>query len=137
MNTGMYRVYDTEEKRWITNECMLDSNGTLYKVIHKNFGRPKLETIHTSLSSDVGNRDTRYVVQRAIYLTDRSKDMIYEGDILRSKDGITGLVSFANQKAAYVLLDMKSYKFYPLGDTICEQLKIVGNEIDDPDLLKM
>lgn len=136
MNTGMYKVYDNENKKWITDECMVDPDGTVYSVIHKNFGRPKLEVIHTTLSSNE-NDNPRFIIYRSIYLTDKAGNMIFEGNVVRNKDGKVGLIHYSTELASNVFIHVKENKFYPLNEEMCKQMKILGNVIDDAELLYM
>lgn len=134
INTGIYKIYDTEEEKWITDECALFPDGNLYRVIQKNFDKVKLELIHTKLLSEV-KENLRYIVYRNIYLTDKNGDLIFEGDILRSKKGVMGVVSYITEQAAYVLLQPKLYKYYNLGEDICKELKKIGHITKNSELV--
>lgn len=143
MNTEIYRVYDTENNEWITDECVIAPDNKLYKITNKRFGNIKLEQI-CSLSYLSGEKtdtkhknNARYIIQRSIDLFDRSRKMIIEGDILRDRTGLIGVVYYSKETASYILIVTKSNLYYPLGDDICNKFKIIGNIIDDEEIVNM
>ena len=75
------------------------------------------------------------ILQHRILLQDKTDKTVYEGDILKINKNIIGVVSYSTDLAAYVLLEYKSNKYYPLSSDICKQSRIIGNIIDNEDLL--
>ena len=128
----MYKVYDNENKKWITDKCMISPDGNLYQIINKKF----IKTMHSNLCSNT-SKSQKYIVYRSIGLTDKSNELIYEGYILREEKGKIGLVHYSTELAAYVFVHVKENKFYPLGAELCKKTKILGNVIDDSELLYM
>lgn len=134
MNTETYRVYDTEEKKWIIDECVLSPKGELYKTNKQVSNAVKLISFHNKASFyfDV---NSRFILQRNILLQDKTGKTVYEGDILKTDKNVIGVVSYSTDLAAYVLLEYKSNKYYSLSFDICKQSRIIGNIIDNEDLL--
>lgn len=134
MNTETYRVYDTEEKKWMTDECLLSPKGGLYKTNKQVSNAVKLISFHNKVSFYL-DINSRFILQRSILLQDKTDKEIYEGDILKTAKNIIGVISYSTDLAAYVLLEYKSNKYYPLSADACKQSRIIGNIIDNEDLL--
>lgn len=134
MNIETYRVYDTEEKKWITDECVLSPKGELYKTNKQVSNAIKLISFHNKVSFYL-DINSRFILQHSILLQDKTDKTVYEGDILKTNKNIIGVVSYSTDLAAYVLLEYKSNKYYPLSSDICKQSRIIGNIIDNEDLL--
>ena len=134
MNIETYRVYDTEEKTWITDEGVLSPKGELYKTNKQVSNAIKLISFHNKVSFYL-DINSRFILQHSILLRDKTDKTVYEGDILKTTKNIIGVVSYSTDLAAYVLLEYKSNKYYPLSSDICKQSRIIGNIIDNEDLL--
>lgn len=116
----MYRVYDNQAKSWVKDNIYLSPNGDLYIAKKTLFGE-RLEMVS----------DRRYTKHRSIGLRDGNNVGIYEGDIcyIESLDA-TGVVTYITEHASYYLLDNKHYKYYPLHEARCRQLRVIGNVFD-------
>ena len=120
-----YRVYDTIEKKWVRNNIYLNPDGDLFLIKQSLFGMVKIPLV---LSQD------RYIYHRDINLYDKDGVLVYEGDYVRAKVAEDkeeiGLVSYAHELSAYVILCVDSDIFYTLGSEITEFIEIVGNVFD-------
>lgn len=120
-----YRVYDTEEKRWIDNRTYLTPDGKLYIMNQSVLGWTKLSS---ELSHD------RYVYHRAINLWDKNEKQVYEGDYIQAQvdenRSVVGLVAFAIELSSYIILCVDSDEFYTLGSDVTELIQVIGNVFD-------
>lgn len=120
-----YRVYDTKEKCWIKNKVYLTPDGELYIINQSVFGWIKLPL---ALSQD------RYVYHKAIDLWDKKNVQVFEGDYVRAQvaedRSVIGLVAFAQELSAWVILCVDSDEFYTLGSETTEFIETVGNVFD-------
>ncbi len=119
-----YRVYDTEEKRWIDDKTYLTPDGELYIMNQSILGRTKL----SELSQD------RYIYHRAIDLWDKNEKQVCEGDYIQAQvdenRSAVGLVAFATELSAYVILCVDSDEFYTLGSEVTDLIQVIGNVFD-------
>ena len=126
----MYRVYDTQKKRWLKYDIYLMPNGDLYKLEKPIFR--KRNTLK-QLSNE------RYIVHRDIGLTDKNDVLIYQGDIVKANinedEYINAEVAYVEHIASYVILDFKEGRYYSLGTEECSHLEVIGNVFDTPELL--
>lgn len=120
----MFRVYDKKRKKFITEDVLVDKNGDLYMIGKRLFGE-KLTYLHQD----------RYVFQKAIELNDKNNIPIYIGDYLEAKISedktIFGLVTFAPELSAYIILCFESEEYFTLGESVCDLITVVGNVFDD------
>lgn len=120
-----YRVYDTEEKRWIDNKIYLTPDGELYIINRSVLGWTKLSP---ELSQD------RYVYHRAINLWDKNEKQVYEGDYIQAQvdenRSVVGLVAFATELSSYIILCVDSDEFYTLGSEVIDLIQVIGNVFD-------
>ena len=126
----MYRVYDTQKKKWLKYDVYLMPNGDLYKLEKPIFR--KRNTLR-QLSTD------RYVYHRDIGLYDKNDVLIYQGDIVKANinedEYINAEVAYVEHIASYVILDFKEGRYYSLGTEECSHLEVIGNVFDTPELL--
>lgn len=119
-----YRVYDTEDKKWIDNKTYLTSDGELYIINQSVLGWTKL----SELSQE------RYVHHKAINLWDKNDIRVYEGDYIQAQvdehRSVVGLVAFAHELSSYVILCVDSDEFYTLGSEVTDLIQVVGNVFD-------
>lgn len=120
-----FRVYDKKKKKWVNEDIYMNPNGELFKVSQSLFGNNKLTFLHQD----------RYVFQRAIDLNDKDNNPIYIGDYLEARVAddrvVTGMVTFANELSAYVILCFDSNEFFTLGTDVCQYIKVIGNVFDE------
>ena len=129
-----YRVYDTEKKVWVKDNIYLNLDGELFKIKKSVFGTVK---IPLTLSSD------RYIYHEDIGLADKNGNDVFEGDYIRavvgkidetdenSEDKVEiGLVTYAHELSAYIILCVDSDVFYTLGSSVCEFIEVIGNVFD-------
>lgn len=124
------RVYDTKEKRWVKEGIYLDlNNGDLYMIKKSKFGKEKLELVSPE----------RYIWHDDIGLTDKNKVLIHEGDIVEAHVAedryIIGMITYASELSAYIILSFNPNEYYILGDKISGEIKQIGNVIENKDLL--
>ena len=121
----MYRVYDNEKKCWIKDNVYLSPDGELFLIKRSAFGWTKLPL---ALSQE------RYIYHKAIDLWDKNQNQIYEGDYIQAKvdenKTVIGLVAFAQELSAYVILCVDSDEFFTLGSETMEFIQIIGNVFD-------
>lgn len=121
----MFRVFDGEKNRWIRDDVYLNPNGELFLIKQSMFGNVK-----SLLALDVN----RYIYHRDINLYDKNGALVYEGDYIRAKvaedKSVVGLVAYAHELSAYVILCVDSDEFYTLGSETTEFIEVVGNVFD-------
>lgn len=120
----MFRVYNTEKKQWVKDDIYLNPNGELFLIKQSLFGWIKVPMV----------LDDKYVYHRDIGLYDKNQNLVFEGDYIRArvaedKEEI-GLVSYAHELSAYVILCVDSDTFYTLGSETTEFIEVIGNVFD-------
>ena len=124
----MYRVYDKIEKRWVEKGIYLSPSpyDDLYVEKKSIFGK-KLELVI----------DDRYVTHNDIGLYDRDSNLVFEGDYIKASVAenktIIGIVTYAVELSAYIILCDNSSEYYTLGSQVCEYIEVVGNVFDGYD----
>ena len=122
----MYRVYDTQNKRWVKENIYLSPypHSDLYLLRKGFFGRYKLELVSSE----------KYIVHKDIGLIDKNKFLIYEGDYVEaqvSEDRVViGLITYVPELASYVILCNDSNEYFTLGTQVCEYIQVIGNVFD-------
>lgn len=121
----VYRVYDNEKKKWIKSNIYLAPDGNLFLIKRFLFGIIKV--LHR-LDSD------RYTYHKDIDLYDKNNVLVYEGDYIKAhvdenKD-VVGVVAYAHELSAYVILCVDSDEFYTLGSSVSEEIAVIGNVFD-------
>lgn len=121
----MFRVFDTEKEIWLKNDIYLTSDGRLFKIKQSLFGMIK---VPLELSSE------RYVYHKSVNLIDKDGYEIFEGDYIEAKVSndktVIGLVCYAEELSAYVILCADSNEFFTLGSEVCDYIKVIGNVFD-------
>lgn len=120
-----YRVYDNESKKWVKENIYLSPNDELFLIKQGLFGAIK---VPLALDSD------RYILHKDINLYDKKNRLIHEGDYIRArvaedKEEI-GLVAYAHELSAYIILCVDSDTFYTLGSEVSSEIEVIGNVFD-------
>lgn len=119
-----YRVYDKKKRRFVTDNIFLTPEGELVESKKSLFG-DKLTFVSQS----------RYVYQKDIELVDKNGNLIYIGDVLEAKVAddriVRGIVMFAQELSAYIILCYESDEYFTLGESVCDFIEIVGNVFDE------
>lgn len=120
-----FRVRDTFKGCWIKDNVYLNSDGELFLIKQSLFGMVKCPLV---LSPD------RYIYHRDIGLVDRNQREIFEGDYIKAQvdenKSVIGLVVFAVELSAWVILCVDSDEFFTLGSETCELVEVIGNVFD-------
>ena len=94
-----YRVYDLEQKCWVSDNIYLNQNDELFLIKQSLFGMIK---IPLKLSQD------RYVYHKDINLYDKESHLIHEGDYIRAEVSddkvVIGVVVYAPELSSYIIL---------------------------------
>ena len=120
-----YRVYDTEKKCWVKDNIYLSPNDELFRIKRSVFGRIKKPILLTQ---------DRYVYHNDIELCDKNNNPIYIGDYIKAQveedKTVIGLVCYAYEISAYIILCADSNEYFTLGSEVCELIEIIGNVFD-------
>lgn len=119
-----YRVYDKKKKKFVTDNIFLTPDGELVESKKSLWGN-KMTFVD-------GNR---FVYQRYIGLNDKNNTPIYIGDNLEAEvdedKTINGMVTFAPELSAYIILCFESEEYFTLGESVCNLISVIGNVFDD------
>lgn len=120
----MFRVYDSERERWVAEDVYLSSSDELV-IIKQIMGLVK---------SPIVLDKSRYICHQSIGLQDVNGEEVFEGDYLLCKidenKSVIGLVTFAEELSAYIVLVEETNEFYTLGSEVAELIQIIGNVFD-------
>ena len=118
----MFRVFDTENKEWVKDNIYLNANDELFLIKQSLFGMVK---VPLALSQD------RYIYHKDINLYDKDGILVFEGDYLRARVAEDreeiGLVSYAHELSAYIILCVDSDTVYTLGSNVSSEIQVIGN----------
>lgn len=119
-----FRVYDKKKKKFVTDNIFLTPEGELVESKKSLWGN-KMTFVD-------GNR---FVYQRYIGLEDKNSTPIYIGDYLMARVDedkvIQGMVTFAEELSAYIILCFDTEEFFTLGTEVVEFIEVVGNVFDN------
>ena len=118
-----FRVYDVDKKKWLKENIYLNPNDELFLIKRGLFG-----IIKVPLDAN------KYVFHKDINLYDKKNRLVYEGDYIKAtvdadKDEI-GLVTYAHELSAYIILCVSNDTFYTLGSNVSSEIEIIGNVFD-------
>ena len=120
-----YRVYDIERNQWIKDNVYLNPDGDLFLIKKSIFGRTKKPIL---LESD------RYVWHQDIELYDKDNNLVYIGDYIKAQvaedRSVIGLVAYAHEMSAYIILCDETNEFFTLGSQVCDRIEVIGNVFD-------
>lgn len=120
-----FRVRDTLKGRWVTDDIYLSPKGELFKIKQSLFGMIKVPLVLDA---------TRYIYHRAIDLWDKNQKQVHEGDYILAQvsedKSVVGLVAFAVELSAWVILCDDSDEFFTLGSETTEFIEVIGNVFD-------
>ena len=121
----MFRIYDNEKMEWVKEDVYLNSNGELFLIRQSLFGMIKTPLM---LSQH------RYVFNKAIDLYDKNNLQIFEGAYICARveenKTVIGLVVFAQELSAYIILCDETNEFFTLGSQVCDRIEVIGNVFD-------
>lgn len=121
----MFRVFDRKKETFVQDNIFLSPNGNLYMLKRNIFGIDKL----VILSQD------RYAYTKSIDLYDKNGTLIYEGDYVKAQVAddriVSGIVSFAPELSAYIILCFESEEYFTLGESVCDLITVIGNVFEN------
>lgn len=119
-----FRVYDKKKRKFVTDNIYLTPDGELVESKKSLWGN-KMTFVDQN----------RYVYQRYIGLEDKNNISIYIGDTLEAQVAedriIKGMVTFAPELSAYIIMCFESEEYFTLGESVCDLITVVGNVFDD------
>ena len=119
-----YRVFDKKKKRFVQDNIYLTPDGELIESKKSIFGN-KMTFVDQN----------RFVYQKYIELNDKNDVPIYIGDYLEASVAndriVHGVVTFATELSAYIILCFDSEEYFTLGDEVCQHIKVIGNVFED------
>lgn len=119
-----YRVYDKKKKKFVSDNIFLTPDGELVESKRALFGN-KLTFVDNN----------RFVYQKYIELTDKNRTPIYIGDYVKAQVAddkeIVGMVTFATELSAYIILSFDTDEYFTLGTEVCDLIEVVGNVFDE------
>lgn len=119
-----YRVYDKKKRRFAQDNIYLTPDGELVESKKSLFGN-KMTFVDQN----------RFVYQKSTELFDKNDVEIYIGDYLEAQVAedriVTGMVTFASELSAYIILCFDTEEYFTLGESVCGLLNVIGNVFDD------
>ena len=124
----LFRVYDINKKEWVNDKAYLSANGDLYIASKGVFGT-KLK-----LASDED-----YLAHHSSGYIDSNGVVVMEGDIVDTIEQYDlfdrGIVIFHEMTDCFVIICPSKNTFIPMTLETAAVIKVVGNVVDNPDLV--
>ena len=118
----MYRVYNVEINEWVKDNVYLNPNGDLYLIKPSVFGKMKKPVL---LLED------KFICHKYIELDDKNGKNVFVGDYIKAQvaedRSVIGLVCYAKELSAYIILCDETNEFFTLGNEVTEFIEIIGN----------
>ena len=123
----MYRIWNHKNKCWVRDEIYVAPNMDIVQI--EPYKRRR----------DIVKRrllpDNRFTIHSSIGADDKNGIHLFEGDIVKSSTNLIGIITYVPEKLAYVILDFKELKYYPLNTERCSSVEIIGNVCENPDIV--
>ena len=120
----MMRIYDNLEEKWVTKDVYLAPNGDLVMI------KQVMGLFKSPIVLDSG----RFIYHKSIGLQDVNGIEVFEGDYIQAAvdedKSVVGLVVFAEELSAYIILIESTNEFYTLGSDVADLIEIIGNVFD-------
>lgn len=123
----------------------VDNGEWVYGFLTQSDGQTFIICGHRYYPEPIGNRsplgflDWAEVLPETVGQFPVLRDMhcrdIYEGDILQSEDGVTGMVKWDENEAGYRFID-DGFKYFVNAQPILKRFEVIGNIHDNPHLLE-
>ena len=121
----MYRVYDIEARKWVKDNVYLNPDEEMFLIEPLKFGKMKKPVLMT---------EDRYICHKDIELCDKNGNNVFVGDFVKAQieenKYVIGLVAYAHEMSAYIILCDDTNEFFTLGSEVCELIEVVGNVFD-------
>ncbi len=122
----MYRVWNHKGKCWVRDVYIAPNMDIVQTEPYKR----KRDVVKTRLLPD-----NRFTVHSSIGVNDKNGTLLFEGDIVKSSTNMIGIITYASEKLAYIILDFKEHKYYPLNTERCGSIEVIGNVCENPDIV--
>ena len=132
MREILFRAYDTGRKEYL-------SNGNLFIAINAS-KHPNKSELYLDIISDADRYKDRFVIEQYTGLTDKNGKKIFDGDIVKTKNGrLCEVYWFKSPNMCG--WDLKPIECDSPAPDKCDlfssqNLEVVGNIHDNPELLK-
>lgn len=125
-----FRAWDGGQNKYYTAEEMAKDQLTLLptgKFINVNSRDGRLSQVYGNM-----------IPEQFIGLSDKNGKEIYEGDILRDKDGHTGEVKYIPEHAAFIIREVNPHRYNSIlcGNGQMISTVIIGNIHENPELME-
>lgn len=123
----MYRIWNHKNKCWVRNEVYVSPH---MDIVQTEPYKKRRDVVKIRLLPD-----NRFTIHSSIGANDKNGTLLFEGDIVKSSTNLIGIITYVPEKLAYVVLDFKELKYYPLNTERCSSVEIIGNVCENPDIV--